>query len=280
SVGWGGSMIVLDARPLPVPLGNRPGRRSRAPLSALGFRVLALPALLLALLAAMALHQPSDQAGAYSPDDGVAYSAQVVGAGGPAPAASQIVPARSPRASLIVQLPDTRPAAHPVSRPLSPATGDTVAGGPTISPAQMNAVLAAYGSPMAGDGQALYNLGVQYGIDPAYCLAFFVHESGAGTQGEAVLTHNLGNIRAIAGLPSLDGYRYFDTWLAGAKAWYELISGLYIKQWKLATVDQIIPVYAPSGDSNDPTAYIDGVNQLVAGWRAQTGTLNQGSSGL
>jgi hypothetical protein len=238
--------------------------------------VLAIPALVLALLAALALHQPSDQAGAYSSDNGAAYSAPVVGAAGPAAAPSQIMPARSPGAAPIVQLPDARP----ISRPLPPATGDAVAGGPTISPAQINAVLTAYGSPMAGDGQALYDLGVQYGIDPAYCLAFFVHESGAGTQGEAVLTHNLGNIRAIAGLPSLGGYRYFDTWLAGAKAWYELISGLYLKQWKLATVSQIIPVYAPSGDSNDPTAYIDGVNQLVAGWRAQAGTLNQGSSGL
>ncbi|HXT35412.1 MAG TPA: glucosaminidase domain-containing protein [Chloroflexota bacterium] len=264
-------MIVLDSRPLPVPLSNRSARRRGAPLSALGLRVLAIPALVLALLAALALHQPSDQAGAYSPDDGAAYSAQVVGTAGLDLAPSQIVPARSSGASSIIQLPGIHPIGHPAARLLPPATGDTVAGGPTISPAQINAVLAAYGSPMAGDGQALYNLGVQYGIDPAYCLAFFVHESGAGTQGEAVLTHNLGNIRAIAGLPSLDGYRYFDTWLDGAKAWYELISGLYIKQWKLATVGQIIPVYAPSGDSNDPTAYIDGVQQLVAGWRAQSG---------
>lgn len=263
-------MIVLDSRSLPVPLSPRLVRR-RAPLSALGLRLLAVAALALALLAALALHRPSDQAGAYSPDDGVAYSAEVVGTAGPAPASSTIVPARSSGESPLIQLPDTRSAVRPPSRPLPPATGDTVVGGPTISPAQINAVLAAYGSPMAGDGQALYNLGVRYGIDPAYCLAFFVHESSAGTQGEAVLTHNLGNIRAIAGLPSLDGYRYFDTWLDGAKAWYELISGLYIKQWKLATVGQIIPVYAPSGDSNDPTAYIDGVNQLVAEWRAQSG---------
>ncbi|HVC78888.1 MAG TPA: glucosaminidase domain-containing protein [Chloroflexota bacterium] len=263
-------MIVLDSRPLPVPLGPRLVRRHRAPLATLSLRLLAVAALALALLAALALHQPSDQAGAYSPDSGAAYSAQVVGTAGPALAPSQIVPARSSRASQIIQLPDPR-AARPSARPLPPAAGDTMVGGPTISPARINAVLAAYGSPMSGDGQAIYNLGVQYGIDPAYCLAFFVHESGAGTQGEAVLTHNLGNIRAIAGLPSLDGYRYFDTWLDGAKAWYELISGLYIKQWKLATVSQIIPVYAPSGDSNDPTAYIDGVNQLVAGWRAQSG---------
>ena len=266
-------MIVMTPRPLLDPMGHRRERRFYAPLPALTPRLLALPALLLGLFAVLALHQPSDQASAYSPGGGVVYSAQVVTPTNPAPASSLIVQARQQSASLIVQLPGAGRFAPPTTRLLPPASGDTLQGGPTITPAQINAILTAYGSPMEGEGQALYDLGVRYGIDPAYCLAFFVHESGAGTQGEAVLTHNLGNIRAIAGLPSLDGYRYFDTWLEGANAWYQLISGIYLKQWKLTTVDQIIPVYAPSGDSNDPTAYANGVKQLVAGWRAQSGLL-------
>lgn len=271
-------MIAMAPRPLLDPISSV--RYSRRPLIAWSPRLLVVPTVALGLLAALALHQPSDRASAYSAGDGTMYSAQVVTPTNPPPASPVMVLGQRDAAPLVVQLPAARPAGHAALRLPVPANGDTLRGGPTISPARINAVLSAYGSPMAGQGQGLYDLGVKYGIDPAYCLAFFVHESGAGTQGEAVLTHNLGNIRAIAGLPSMGGYRYFDTWLEGAEAWYQLIDGLYIKQWKLATVDQIIPVYAPSADSNDPAAYIDGVKQLVAGWRAQAGATSQGRSGL
>jgi hypothetical protein len=237
-------------------------------------RLLAGAALLIALAATQVVRQPSDLASAYDASGSIVQAAEVVTPVDPTPARTLIVGGKQ-HSPLVVRVPNAAPAAaqpaavQPVGHLLPPATGAVLAGGPTISPSQINAVLARYGSPMAGDGQALYDLGVKYGIDPAYCLAFFVHESGAGTQGEAVLTHNLGNIRSIVGYPSMDGYRYFDTWLEGAEAWYQLIADLYIKQWKLATVDQIIPVYAPSADSNDPTAYSNDVEQLVAGWRGQ-----------
>jgi hypothetical protein len=84
-----------------------------------------------------------------------------------------------------------------------------------------------------------------------------------------VLTHSVGNIRAVAGSPSKDGYKYYDTWQEGAEDWYRLISTLYISAWDLTTVDKIVPVYAPSADSNDPAAYVDDVEQLVTAWRAQ-----------
>ncbi len=51
-----------------------------------------------------------------------------------------------------------------------------VLGKPTITADFINQVLASYNSPAAGKGQALYGLGVKYGIDPAFALAFFMHE--------------------------------------------------------------------------------------------------------
>src|SRR5262249_28583509 len=96
----------------------------------------------------------------------------------------------------------------PLARPPSSTAGDLrvpsggrlydVRGAPSVSVAVIDQVLSAYDSPLAGQGQSLYDLGVRYGIDPAFCLAFFVHESAAGTRGEAALTHSLGNIRATA----------------------------------------------------------------------------------
>src|SRR5581483_1686355 len=51
----------------------------------------------------------------------------------------------------------------------------TVTGQPTITVDKINSILATYKSPAAGTGQELYSLGVQYGIDPVFALAFFHH---------------------------------------------------------------------------------------------------------
>src|SRR5258706_11588722 len=75
----------------------------------------------------------------------------------------------------------------------SSSSGYSVVGPPTISAHFINSVLAANHSPAAGTGQELYDLGVQYGIDPVFALAFFQHESDFGTQGEATVTMSLGN---------------------------------------------------------------------------------------
>ncbi len=150
----------------------------------------------------------------------------------------------------------------------SPQQGTyTLAGDPTINADFINKVLEHYNSPAAGKGQSLYDEGVKYHIDPAYALAFFMEESTFGTQGMARVTHSLGNIRATAGRPQYGGYRLYRTWEEGFDDWYSLISNLYVNQWGLSTVDQIIPVYAPSSDNNDESAYIQNVKNAVDTWR-------------
>lgn len=142
-----------------------------------------------------------------------------------------------------------------------------VAGSPTISADFINQVFDAYDSPASGKGQTLYDLGVQYHIDPVYALAFFLQESRLGTTGVARVTHSLGNIRATPGYDSYDGYRKYKSWEAGFEDWYKLIHKQYVQTWKLSTVDQIIPVYAPSADHNDVDAYIQSVKSAVDSWR-------------
>ena len=143
-----------------------------------------------------------------------------------------------------------------------------VTGVSTIDVDSINQVLASYNSPAQGKGQALYDLGVQYGVDPVYALAFFMHESSFGTTGVAQVTLSLGNIRATPGYDSYDGYRKYQTWEAGFEDWYKLIKMQYVGQWNLSTVDQIIPVYAPGSDHNDVTAYIQSIKQAVDAWRS------------
>lgn len=139
---------------------------------------------------------------------------------------------------------------------------------PSVSADFINQVLDYYHSPAAGKGQALYNDGVKYGIDPVYALAFFMQESTFGTQGVATVTHSLGNIRANAGDPQYHGYRMYSTWEAGFADWYQLMAHQYIGQWKLTTVDQIIPIYAPGSDNNDVTTYIASVKNAVDVWHS------------
>ncbi len=140
-------------------------------------------------------------------------------------------------------------------------------GSPTIDADFINKVLDHYDSPAAGKGKAMYDLGVKYHIDPTYALAFFMHESSFGKLGVARVTHSLGNIRTTEGYDDYQGYRKYKTWEAGFEDWYKLIRNLYLDQWQLATVDQIIPRYAPNYDNNDETAYINFVEHAVDTWR-------------
>ena len=142
----------------------------------------------------------------------------------------------------------------------------SVRGAPTISADFINRVLQNAGSPAAGKGQALYDLGVKYGIDPAFALAFFQHESTFGTAGEARYSLSLGNLRCIPDAECRDNYAWFPTWEAGFEAWYKLIRNLYVNTWGLTTVDQIIPRYAPPGDNNNDDGYIAALKHSLDAW--------------
>lgn len=141
-----------------------------------------------------------------------------------------------------------------------------VVGKPSVDAAFINKVLQHYKSPASGKGQALYDAGLTYGIDPAYALAFFMQESMFGTRGVATVTHSLGNIRTTAGYRDYQGYRAYKNWEDGFKDWYQLIANVYVNQRGLYTVDQIIPVYAPGTDHNDEATYIRGVKLAVDRW--------------
>jgi hypothetical protein len=165
---------------------------------------------------------------------------------------------------------------------------NAIAGKPTITASFINQVLAHYGSPAQGNGQALYDLGQKYDIDPVYALAFFFHESHFGTTGMAQITHSLGNSRCVqdADCVNTSGgacqqgqscYASYGGWEEGFEKWYiQMIAyengalKYYLsKQWiPLTTVQMIIPTYAPSSDNNNEAAYIAAILQAVKTWRS------------
>lgn len=162
---------------------------------------------------------------------------------------------------------ETKPLGNP---PAAAPGAHAVSGIPTVNADKIAQVLKQYNSPAAASSQVIYDLGVKYGIDPAYALAFFIHESSAGTKGIAVTTKSLGNIRQTtnSGFEGYQGFRKYPSWEVGAEDWYKLIRNLYIDGWNLPTVEKIIPKYAPSEDNNNPASYINAVNTLVDSWRS------------
>jgi len=146
-------------------------------------------------------------------------------------------------------------------------------GPPTISADDVEAVLRQYNSPAVGTGSAWIELGQKYGIDPAYALAFFVHESTAGTNpgwaglkpgGES--THNIGNIICAGYSRCFGRFRDYTSWDEGIDDWYKLIANEYIDGRGAQTIEQIIPIYAPAFENN-VDAYINAVVSTVDGWR-------------
>lgn len=145
---------------------------------------------------------------------------------------------------------------------------------PSLSPAQIDQILRSYGSPATGTGEIWYRLGIEYNIDPAYAVAFFIHESSAGTnpnwagrKPDGSTTHNVGNI-ICAGYPTCYGrFRDYPNWEAGIADWYRLIDVEYIRGRGLQTVAEVIPIYAPAFE-NDVQGYINVVTSLVDRWRA------------
>src|SRR5207245_5457931 len=108
-------------------------------------------------------------------------------------------------------------------------------GPPSLPPEMIQAVLDAYKSPARGAAAEFYAAGQQYAIDPAYGLAWFVHESRAGTRGIAPVLKSPGNLRAPAGAPAYQGYLTYPTWEAGIDDWFRRISLEYIRGRGLLT---------------------------------------------
>ncbi len=122
-------------------------------------------------------------------------------------------------------------------------------------------------SPARAEADAMYSACIQQGCDPAVMVAFFEHESNGGNNGVAAITHSIGNIRCSAGYNcyTTEGngsFRQYESWTAGAQDWAKLLQ-MYKNDWKLISLEEIIPRYAPQADHNDETAYIAAVKARV-----------------
>ena len=63
------------------------------------------------------------------------------------------------------------------------------------------------------------------------------------------------------------GFKIYASWTESLIDWVNLLQ-VYADKFKLYTVDQIIPVYAPAADNNSPVTYINTVKNLIDQYRA------------
>lgn len=174
---------------------------------------------------------------------------------------------------------------------------DSILGPPTVSAVFLDHLFCTYHSPLCGQGQDLYDLGVRYGVDPVWPAAFAMEESFFGTTGEATVTHSIGNYRCLdlqhygdLGTRCIDTtgkfwdrcpstrscYARFPTWKASFEAFYRLIKGPLYVGAGLTTIGQITQVWAPSSDGNAPVYYACVVTSAARIWRTGSVALPHG----
>lgn len=159
-------------------------------------------------------------------------------------------------------------------------------GPPTMSAEGFEQVLIAASSPAAATARQCYEAICFYGVDPAFALAIYCHESTYGKKGKALRTLNWGNCRwgAFADYNTEwdhpEGkwawYRGADAWIRSAKDCARLLKKYADEKMSFSpcrlhaehkTPPAIFHHWAPSADGNAPAAYAAHVERLVETYR-------------
>ncbi|RJO63697.1 MAG: N-acetylmuramoyl-L-alanine amidase [Myxococcales bacterium] len=124
--------------------------------------------------------------------------------------------------------------------------------------------IAAVNGPAGLQSPAAYDAALPH---TALCLAMLRVESQYGTAffRNRPQNRNPLNLRP----PDGDGYLAFASWVAGVHAWRNRLTsatykgGIYART---VTLDDLVAVYAPKSDDNDPVAYADMIRDLWRSW--------------
>lgn len=145
---------------------------------------------------------------------------------------------------------------------------------PDLTEAEFVAILQKAHSPAQGAASAVWNYCRRRGVSPAFLLAMFKAESSFGLKGTATQTHSWGNTRSpsFGGVPEMGTvpgrsgvFPVFANWADGGISTAARFLDHAPYHGK-TTVAQIIPVWAPKSDLNDPEDYIRAVLASIEGW--------------
>jgi len=156
---------------------------------------------------------------------------------------------------------------------ISPSQYNVFQGSSTLSAEQIDKVLSDNKSPASGGGmgQRIIDLSAEYGIDPAYVMATFHHESNFGKSGMARESLSPGNLRCSSWITwgtCQRGYTFFKSWEDGFKALYILLAGSHYAGASRTVPESIIPLFAPNSDGNHEAGYISALKHNIDSLRA------------
>lgn len=145
----------------------------------------------------------------------------------------------------------------------------TVVRQPTLNAQQIDTILKAYHSPLAGKGQVFYNWGKTYNIDPVFLLAISMHDTELGKTAHAQQTHSLTILGCYQGVHCLNRYAAYDSWDKSIKDLY-IIFTYYIQTWHETTVDTIVPTFnAPVANTpSKQQADVRSIKHMMDEWRS------------
>ncbi|GCE29105.1 hypothetical protein KDA_45890 [Dictyobacter alpinus] len=146
---------------------------------------------------------------------------------------------------------------------------DTVVRQPTLTVQQIDTILRAYHSPLAGKGQLFYSLGKEYKIDPAFVLAIAMQETTLGTTDHARQTHSLTTIGCYQGTHCVNHYATYYTWDASIKDLY-VVFEYYVDTLHKTTIETITEKFSgPLADTPDKKqAYVASIKRMMDQWRS------------
>jgi|GEM_PF-4836243 len=163
-----------------------------------------------------------------------------------------------------------------------PMPGDrSILGGAEASGAQLDAILANFGSPMVGLGPIIADWAQQTGIDDLFAMGIFREEADFAQPGTlAYSNHNPGNIEYIPGCAHNTGrFANCPTFADGIRGFFQLAQSYahgtcsVCNGKPLNDVVRFVFTYAPPIE-NDSSAYAANVLRWWAEWEG-----NQGPSG-
>ncbi len=153
---------------------------------------------------------------------------------------------------------------------------------PELLAEEIDSKLVEFHSPAQGLGRYIVEEGYWHGINPRAALAFFIHESSAGTapnwaghKPDGTTTANIGNIiwTPDCGYDRYGRFRdYHEDWRAGTADFYRLLFQEYISPEiagfssygkGMHDLKTVLLTYAPPEDNNNVKAYTEAVKNII-----------------
>ncbi len=146
---------------------------------------------------------------------------------------------------------------------------------PTLSQSSFINLVNKLGTPIStenGFAVCAYNEGIRYGVNPIYMLGFANEETSLGSAGIGLPNGNknlFGLTLGTAGDPNINSdvnkvsrFKSYSTYCDSVTDWDAYIYNYYFSKGDY-TLNQIVPIYAPSSDNNNVPEYIANVQSFV-----------------